>query len=311
MGRVYESCRLCVGRFTREHPAIGLSSDPAQTPRWPPCRCSRSTPRSVSFRRPDDSLQAVAGIGARLWDLPRTKGLHPFQEIQGARHRAPSTPGDLLLHLRAKNMDVCCELASMVMDRLRGHAEVVDETRGFKFFDERDLLGYVDGSENPEGQTAQDWVSINSADDPDYAGAGYVIVQKYLHDMQAWNALSVEQQDDAIGRTKAENIELPEERKPQDSHVHLNSITDDDGRDLKIVRDNRPFGSIGDDEHGTYFIGDTRDPAIIERMLRNMFVGEPEGTTDRILDFSTATTGSLFFVPTAAFLDDDQPAAAR
>ena len=111
--------------------------------------------RSVSFRRPDDSLQAVAGIGAqlwdRLWDLPRPKGLHPFQEIQGARHRAPSTPGDLLLHLRAKNMDVCFELASMVMDRLRGHAEVVDETHGFKFFDERDLLGYVDGSENPEG----------------------------------------------------------------------------------------------------------------------------------------------------------------
>ncbi|MER6927132.1 Dyp-type peroxidase [Kocuria palustris] len=285
------------------------------TPRRPPCRCSRSSPCSVSFRRPDDSLQAVAGIGARLWDrlwdLPRTKGLHPFQEIQGARHRAPSTPGDLLLHLRAKNMDVCFELASMVMDRLRGHAEVVDETHGFKFFDERDLLGYVDGSENPEGQTAQDWVSIDSADDPDYAGAGYVIVQKYLHDMQAWNALSVEQQDDAIGRTKAENIELPEERKPQDSHVHLNSITDDDGRDLKIVRDNRPFGSIGDDEHGTYFIGYSRDPAIIERMLRNMFVGEPEGTTDRILDFSTATTGSLFFVPTAAFLDDDHPAAAR
>lgn len=102
----------------------------------------------------------MAGIGARLWDLPRTKGLHPFQEIQGARHRAPSTPGDLLLHLRAKNMDVCCELASMVMDRLRGHAEVVDETRGFKFFDERDLLGYVDGSENPEGQTAQDWAGL-------------------------------------------------------------------------------------------------------------------------------------------------------
>nr|WP_285843608.1 Dyp-type peroxidase [Kocuria palustris] len=292
-----------------------MSPDPAQTPRWPPCRCSRSSPRSVSFRRPDDSLQAVAGIGARLWerlwDLPRTKGLHPFQEIQGARHRAPSTPGDLLLHLRAKNMDVCFELASMVMDRLRGHAEVVDETHGFKFFDQRDLLGYVDGSENPEGQTGQDWVSIDAAEDPDYAGAGYVIVQKYLHDMKAWNALSVEQQDDAIGRTKAENIELPEDRKPKNSHVHLNSITDDDGRDLKIVRDNRPFGSIGDDEHGTYFIGYSRDPAIIERMLRNMFVGEPEGTTDRVLDFSTATTGSLFFVLTAAFLDDDHPAAAR
>lgn len=257
----------------------------------------------------------MAGIGARLWDrlwdLPCTKGLHPFQEIQGARHRAPSTPGDLLLHLRAKNMDVCFELASMVMDRLRGHAEVVDETHGYKFFDQRDLLGYVDGSENPEGQTGHDWVSIDSAEDPDYAGASYVIVQKYLRDMQAWNALSVEQQDDAIGRTKAENSELPEERKPQDSHVHLNSITDDDGRDLKFVRDNRPFGTIGTAESGTYFIGDTKDPAIIERMLRSMFVGEPEGTTDRVLDFSTATTGSLFIVPTDAFLDDDQPAAAR
>ncbi|MDH5150755.1 Dyp-type peroxidase [Kocuria palustris] len=288
---------------------------PNATPRRPPCRCSRSSPRSVSFRRPDDSLQAVAGIGARLWDrlwdLPLPKALHPFEEVQGARHRAPSTPGDLLLHLRAKNMDVCCELASMVMDRLCGHAEVVGETHGFKFFDQRDLLGSVDGSENPEGQTGQGWGSIDAAEDPDYAGAGYVIVQKYLHDMQAWNALRVEHQDDAIGRTKTENIELPDDRKPKNSHVHLNSITDDDGRDLKIVRDNRPFGTIGTAGSGTYFIGDTKGPAIIERMLRNMFVGEPEGTTDRVLDFSTATTGSLFFVPTAAFLDDDQPAAGR
>lgn len=257
----------------------------------------------------------MAGIGARLWDrlwdLPRTKGLHPFEEVQGARHRAPSTPGDLLLHLRAKNMDVCCELTSMVRDRLRGHAEVVGETHGFKFFDQRDLLGYVDGSENPEGQTGQGWGSIDAAEDPDYAGAGYVIVQKYLHDRQAWNALRAEHQDDAIGRTKTENIELPDDRKPKNSHVHLNSITDDDGRDLKIVRDNRRFGTIGTAESGTYFIGDTKGPAIIERMLCNMFVGEPEGTTDRVLDFSTATTGSLFFVPTAAFLDDDQPAAGR
>ncbi len=136
-----------------------------------------------------------------------------------------------------------------------------------------------------------------------------MIVQKYLHDLTAWNALPVEAQERVIGRTKLSDIELPDGVKPANSHVALNTITDPDGTERQIVRDNMPFGAAGRAEFGTYFIGYSRTPSITERMLRNMFVGDPPGNHDRVLDFSTPVTGTLFFVPTADFLDDPPPLA--
>ena len=266
-----------------------------------------SITRSVSFRVPGDQLNCVLGIGAGLWDrmfdLPRPRGLHPFVPLDGPRHSAPSTPGDLLLHVRAHHMDVCFELSRQVMDRLRGHAVVVDETHGFKYFDERDLLGFVDGTENPEGDAAPAAVLI-ADEDPDYAGGSYVIVQKYRHDLEAWGALPVEEQERAIGRSKLEDVEMPDAVKPINSHVHLNTVVDADGVQRQILRDNMPFGELGTAEFGTYFIGYAADPGVIEQMLRNMFLGSPPGNTDRILDFSTAHTGTLFFTPALDFLDD-------
>lgn len=263
--------------------------------------------RSVSFRVPDDELVCVVGIGAHIWerlfDLPRPRGLHPFAALEGPRHTAPSTPGDLLIHLRARHLDVCFELARQIVNRVREHVTVVDETHGFKFFDERDLLGFVDGTENPEGPAAEAAVLIGD-EDPAYTGGSYVIVQKYVHNMAAWNALTVEQQELAFGRSKLDDIEIPDADKPADSHLALNVIVDENGVQRQIVRDNMPFGEIGTDESGTYFIGYAADPSVTEQMLRNMFLGNPPGTTDRILDFSTALTGGLFFVPTAEFLDD-------
>jgi putative iron-dependent peroxidase len=261
--------------------------------------------RTVGFRLPAAQLSCVTGIGADLWDrlftAPRPAGLHRFRTWKGSRHTAPSTPGDLLFHLRAGQMDLCFELATKISDRLRDVADVVDETHGFKYFDERDLLGFVDGTENPAGDVAARHVLIGD-EDPDYAGGSYVVVQKYLHDLQAWNALKVEEQETAIGRTKLDNVELKE--KATNSHVALNTIEDPDGNELKILRDNMPFGSIKEGEFGTYYIAYAATPDVPEQMLRRMFLGDPYGNYDRILDFSTAVTGSLFFVPTGEFLDD-------
>jgi putative iron-dependent peroxidase len=145
---------------------------------------------------------------------------------------------------------------------------------------------------------------VIGAEDPEFAGGSYVIVQKYLHDMRAWNALTVEQQELVIGRTKLEDIELNDDAKPSNSHIALTVIEDADGNELQILRDNMPFGSIGGQEFGTYFIGYAKDPGVTELMLRRMFLGEPAGNYDRILDFSTAVTGTLFFTPSADFLDD-------
>jgi putative iron-dependent peroxidase len=269
--------------------------------------------RSVGFRIPDGELSCVVGIGSELWDRlfsgPRPAQLHPFRALHGPRHTAVSTPGDLVFHLRARRMDLCFELAGQLVNRLAGRAQVVDETHGFKYFDERDLLGFVDGTENPTGPDAITAATVGQ-EDPDFTGASYLIVQKYRHDLSSWNALSVEEQERVVGRSKLTNIELADDVKPADSHVALNVITAADGRELKIVRDNMPFGRVGEGEFGTYFIGYSATPQVTETMLTNMFIGDPPGTTDRILDFSTAITGTLFFVPTADWLDDPPPAPA-
>jgi porphyrinogen peroxidase len=263
--------------------------------------------RSVGFRIPDGGLTCVAGVGSSAWDRlfsgPRPAELHPFRELVGERHRAVSTPGDLLFHIRASRMDLCFELAGQIMNRLRGAVTVVDEVHGFKYFDERDLLGFVDGTENPVGEAASRAVTVG-AEDQAFAGGSYVVVQKYLHDLQAWNAMPVEEQERAIGRTKLADIELPDSVKPSNSHLALNVITDADGTELKILRDNMPFGAAGRGEFGTYYIGYSSTPRVTERMLENMVIGHPPGNHDRILDVSTPITGSLFFVPTLDFLDD-------
>ena len=203
-------------------------------------------------------------------------------------------------------MDLCWELASLIVGRLAGVATVVDEIHGFRYFDERDLLGFVDGSENPTGRAADVAVTIGSEDSP-FAGGSYVIVQKYLHDMTAWNALTVEEQERVIGRAKLSNVEMDDDVKPSNSHVALNTIMEPDGTQRQILRENMPFGSLGAGEFGTYFIGYAATPSVTELMLQRMFLGDPPGNYDRILDFSTAITGSLFFVPTADFLDDPPP----
>jgi porphyrinogen peroxidase len=271
--------------------------------------------RAVAFREPQGNLSCVAGVGSYAWDRlfggPRPAELHPFTELAGATHRALSTPGDLLFHVRAERLDLCFALATEIMDRLRAAVTVRDEVHGFKYFDMRDLLGFVDGTENPAGSAAADAVLIGD-EDPAFAGGSYVIVQKYVHDLQAWNALPVEAQELVIGRSKLSDIELDDAVKPPDSHVAVNTIVDADGTQRQILRDNMPFGSPGRGEFGTYYIGYARTPSVIERMLRNMFLGSPPATHDRILDFSTATTGTLFFVPSADFLDDppDPPGAS-
>ncbi len=260
--------------------------------------------RGVGFREQEGRLSCVMGIGSAAWDRlfgqPRPAHLHPFREIKGVHH-AVSTPGDLLFHIRAMRMDLCFELATRLMRRLDGAATVVDEVHGFKYFDNRDLLGFVDGTENPVDQAAVDATTIG-AEDPAFAGGSYVIVQKYLHDLKAWDAIPVEQQERIIGRAKLSDIETPDDEKASYAHNVLTSI-EEDGESLEILRDNMPFGDVGKGEFGTYFIGYARDPAVTEKMLDNMFVGNPPGNYDRLLDVSRAVTGTLFFVPSATFLD--------
>jgi len=260
--------------------------------------------RAVGFRDLEGRLSCVMAFGSDAWDrlfgAPRPRELHPFREIRG-RHHAVATPGDILFHIRAARMDLCFELATQIMSRLGGAVSTVDEVHGFTYFDDRDLIGFVDGTENPTDQTALD-ATIIGEEDAAFAGGSYVIVQKYLHDLPGWNALPIEAQERIIGRTKLADIELDDAVKPTSAHNALTTIIEN-GEQLEIVRDNMPFGEIGKGEFGTYFIGYARSPRRIEQMLVNMFVGRPPGNYDRLLDFSRAVTGTLFFVPPATFLE--------
>jgi porphyrinogen peroxidase len=265
--------------------------------------------RAVGFRAFESALSCIMGIGSNAWDRlfgsPRPAELHPFREIRSGPRHAVSTPGDLIFHIRSKHMDLCFELATQIMARLEGAVSTVDEVHGFRYFDERDLLGFVDGTENPTGSSAADAVFIRD-EDPTFAGGSYVIVQKYFHDLDAWNKIPTEAQERIIGRTKVSDIELDDSVKPTSAHNAL-TVIEENGREVKILRDNMPFGRPGHSEFGTYFIGYSRSPRTIEQILENMFVGRPSGNYDRILDFSTAVTGNLFFVPTATFLDNAAP----
>ncbi len=262
--------------------------------------------RAVEFRDLEAGISCVMAIGSEAWDRlfdgPRPAELHPFREIRSGSRHAVSTPGDLLFHIRAKRMDLCFELATQIMARIGSAVSVVDEVQGFRYFDDRDLMGFVDGTENPRGRAMADAVLIGQQD-PDFAGSSYVIVQKYLHDMAAWNSLSTEAQERIIGRTKLSDIELDDSVKPTSAHSALTTIVEN-GKEIKILRDNMPFGRPGYAEFGTYFIGYSRSPRTIELMLENMFIGRPPGNYDRLLDFSHAVTGNLFFVPSATFLED-------
>ncbi len=292
---------------------INPGADHADTIRsW--CGDIAALVRSVGKRVPGGNLTCVCGFGSDAWDAlfgePRPASLHPFREFGAGQRVAVATPGDILLHIRAEAMDLCFELATQLLGALGDAVTVVDEVHGFRNFDQRAMIGFVDGTENPEGRAAVDFTVIGD-EDAEFAGGSYVLVQKYLHDMAGWNALAVETQERIIGRTKLADIELAPDVKPSCSHSSLTTL-DEGGQEVKILRDNMPFGRPGASEFGTYFIGYARSPAPIEQMLENMFVGRPPGNYDRLLDYSRAVTGSLFFVPSADLLEAlaDRPAPA-
>lgn len=259
--------------------------------------------RSVRNRFPDAKFSCTMSFGAKAWERlfpehPKPKELDTFKEIKGEKYTAVSTPGDLLFHIRCKEMSMCFEFASILDEKLRGVVESMDEVHGFRYRNGRAIIGFVDGTENPAVDENPYRFAVIGSEDPDFAGGSYVFVQKYIHDMIAWNALPVEEQEKVIGRRKFNDVELSDEEKPANAHNAVTNI----GDDLKIVRDNMPFAHTSRGEYGTYFIAYASTFSTTRKMLENMFIGDPAGNTDRLLDFSTAMTGTLFFTPSYELL---------
>ncbi|MEZ5213228.1 Dyp-type peroxidase [Gordonia sp. (in: high G+C Gram-positive bacteria)] len=271
--------------------------------------------RSVGSRNPDARLTVVTGIGSDAWDRlfagARPKLLRPFKGYVGEVHTAPATPGDILLHIKAQTMDVCYEVGQLLTADFGDSVRTIEEIHGFRYFDLRDLTGFVDGTENPEGQAAVDTIQVDPADDPAFAGGSYITVQRYETDMAKWNGLTVEQQENVFGRSKSENVEMDDDVKPVNAHIAVNQVNDAEGNQLQIVRDNMPYGDAsGTGVKGTYYIAYSKTPDVTDTMLEKMFIGDPPGNYDALLDFTTAVTGCEFFAPCADFLDALPPAPA-
>lgn len=259
---------------------------------------------SALDRFPDSKASCVMGIGYEAWlqlELPQPlpKEFQKFQEIKGSKHTAVSTRGDLHFHIRADVKSFAYDMASVISDYMKEIADCVVEVQGFRYWDSRSILGFVDGTENPHGKDRERFAVVDDSD-VQYEGGSYLFVQKYVHNLDGWKALSVEEQEKVIGRSKDLDIEMEDDVKPKNSHIALANV----GDDFKVVRDNMPFGNVTTNEMGTYFICYASTFSTVEKMLTNMFIGNPPGNYDRILDFSTAQTGTLFFVPSVDMLDD-------
>ncbi len=268
------------------------------------CKLVINLNNSANVRFPVSRASCVMGIGHDAWlrlqlPAPLPKELVNFAPVIGERHTAVSSKGDLHFHIRADTTSICYDMAAEITNVLDAVAVSVEEVHGFRYWDSRSILGFVDGTENPHGPDRELFGMVGD-DDATYKGGSYLFVQKYIHNLTAWKGLSTEQQEKVIGRYKSNDIEMADEVKPSNSHIALANI----GDDLKIVRDNMPFGSMSTNEMGTYFIAYAGTFSTVQKMLTNMFIGSPAGNYDRILDFSTAKTGTLFFVPTFNMLDE-------
>lgn len=259
------------------------------------------TRRRLQTQDASAGLVTAIGFGPGLWrelhgEVP--SGLRELAPLDGAFHM-PAPGGDLLLHINSARVDFCFELAQSFLDEVRAGVEVLEEQAGFRYLDNRDLTGFIDGTENPHEPDGRAEAALIPGGE--FAGGSFAFAQRYVHDLEKWHRLKVEAQEQVIGRTKLDSVELDDEVMPANSHVARNVI-EEDGEELQILRHSMPYGSASG-ERGLFFLAYTRDLSIIDRMLANMFGTAGDGLSDRLLHFVTAVGGGYFFVPSESLLD--------
>lgn len=248
-------------------------------------------------------IHITVAIGAAFWDRycpgQRPRALCAFPAMVDGDRQAPETPADLLLHIRAERHDLNYEIINRLVQQLGNSVSVLEEVHGFRYLDSRDLTGFVDGTENPEGEQRA-IVALVGDEDAVFKGGSYLHLQRYEHDMTAWNAVSIKQQEDIIGRTKADNVEYASAEKPVFAHTRRTSLKDSDGQSLEILRHSMPYGNL--QRRGLMFAAFGRSPEPFTRMLASMVKGDSEGHTDHLLKYTRAVTGQAFFAPSVAVL---------
>lgn len=252
---------------------------------------------------PRAKLVCTVSFGSDFWDVvspgKRPAGLHPFKAIEADGRRAPSTGGDVFLHILSKRHDLNFELATRVRNQLGGAIEVMDEVHGFQYLDSRDLTGFIDGTENPKGGKDRAEVALIGNEDAAFAGGSYVFTQRYVHNLQKWATVPTKEQEKIIGRRKSDSEELSAKVKPPTAHISR-TVIEENGEELEIVRHSFPYGTVS--ENGLFFIAYCKTLDIPEKMLARMIGTTGDGLHDHLMDYSHAVSGAYFFAPSLEIL---------
>jgi putative iron-dependent peroxidase len=225
--------------------------------------------------------------------------LSTFEEMRDGGRVFPSTPGELFLMIKSERMGVNIQAAKQLKRSLSEVADLIENIQGIAYLGDRDLIGFVDGKENPIDDERAEAVLVGD-EQPALSAGSYLLVQRYIDRSDLWESQTTEIQEMIIGRTKADNVELDDDAKPASAHT-AKSIVEVDGEEIDMFRQNRPFGNAM--EHGTMFVGFARSPDVQTTSLRQMITEGEDGNYDRLLDFVEAKTGTNYFVPSLTFLE--------
>ena len=264
-----------------------------------------STRDRLITQHPEAEIKTSIAFGPELWaKLYHTtpEGFKQLEPIQGA-FEMPVVPADVLIHIASARTDICFALSQSFFDGIQNQVEVLDARVCFRYLDGRDLTGFIDGTENPQFPDDRAETALLGEDSGIFEDGSFIFAQRYVHELEKWKRLKVDAQENVIGRSKLESIEMDDEHKPENAHIARVVIEDNEGEELEILRHSLPYGD-GQGQQGLFFIAYTKDLTRIDRMLVNMFGTQGDGIHDRLLHFVTPMDGAYFFAPNEEVLEE-------
>ena len=264
-----------------------------------------STRDRLITQHPQAQIKTAVAFGPELWSRLYSQSPAGFQQlepIQGS-FDMPVVPADVLIHIASARADICFALSQAFFEGIRDKVHVLDERVCFRYFDGRDITGFIDGTENPQFPDDRAEVALLGEDAGIFQDGSFIFAQRYAHDLKKWKKLKVDAQEQVMGRSKLESIELEDEVKPENAHVARTVVEDEEGEEMEILRHSLPYGD-GRGDQGLFFIAYTKDLTIIDAMLERMFGTSGDGIHDRLLHFVTPMDGAYYFAPSEELLEE-------
>lgn len=256
-------------------------------------------------QHPNAQIKTAVAFGPELWSKlyeQAPAGFKQLEPIQGS-FNMPVVPADVLIHIASARADICFALSQSFFEGIRDQVEVLDERVCFRYFDGRDITGFIDGTENPQFPDDRAEVALLGEDAGIFQDGSFIFAQRYAHNLDKWKKLKVDAQEQVMGRTKLESIELEDEVKPANAHIARTVVEDEEGEEMEILRHSLPYGD-GRGDQGLFFIAYTKDLKIIDAMLVRMFGTSSDGIHDRLLHFVTPMDGAYYFAPSEELLEE-------